>query len=285
MSAAPPVDHEAGPPPGPRPPAPSALLGWWLLGVLAQLAGAAGAVGVGIAVTGRPATEFVEGAGMVPVALYIAAHWAFMAVAGAAVLGPHPSTSRAALATRLGLRPVGAISLVTASLGIVGLTLCLSAALTWLDLIDAGAMGGIRRALQTLDGNAWLALALTLSIAPALGGGVVFSGSAAARPARGRAGRDRRRWLFAAVRGDPPRSRAGREHLLLGGVRGVGGASNRITMDRGGRPRRQQRGGDRGWSWGAPTSSRWSGWSSGCPWRWPRSSRWGEDRVSPKSEW
>ncbi len=159
----------------PGPPAPSALVGWWLIGLLAQLAGAAGVVGVGMAVTGQPATTFIEGVGMIPVALYIGAHWAFMAVAGAAVLSP-PSASRGALLARLGLRPVGPVSVLTASLGIVGLTLCLSAALTWLDLVDAGAMGGIRRALHALDGGAWLALALTLSIAPALGEELFFRG-------------------------------------------------------------------------------------------------------------
>lgn len=80
------------------------------------------------------------------------------------------------LQARLGWWPVPTGALAAASVGMVGLQLSTYAVLGHFDLLEAGNLGALRRAVRSADGGEWFALVAVLTVAPAFGEEICFRG-------------------------------------------------------------------------------------------------------------
>ena len=149
----------------------ASLLWWWLLTLLAFIGGSTMVAYIGARLSGTGVGEFMLLQGAVWVGVYVGLLWTFLGMAGAAILGHHGDPR-----ARLYLYPVSGGALAVVSTGVVGAALVTSGVLSLFGLTDYGALGAVRRVFEEAPSGLWLALALTLTFAPAFGEEVFFRG-------------------------------------------------------------------------------------------------------------
>lgn len=139
---------------------------WWLMALLASLSGAAAVTGVGALWMGVDVSTFLEGPGFLAVLLYNGVHWTGFGLAGTTFVAGHRFSPTAVQPATVGAVVVAGIGFSLGASGLISL----------LGLSDVGATGLFQARLQAASPPVWWALAVGLTVVPAIGEEVFFRG-------------------------------------------------------------------------------------------------------------